>query len=299
MNSAVKVKYSAEDRRLYFFVNALLIVFTITVLYPIIYVISASFSSAADVNTGRVILWPVNPTLDGYKAVFSYRKVPIGFRNSIFYTAVGTFISVTITLMAAYPLSRRNFQGRGIYTTLFIITMFFGGGLIPAYILIVQLGWINTIWAILIPGALSTWNMIITRTFFMSSVPGDLLEASRIDGCSDARYFFTILLPLSKAVIAVIALYYGVGHWNAWFGAMIYLRNPDLHPLQLVLREVLIMSQINMSDFYDVDTIEAMMNRSELLKYSLIVVSTVPVIVVYPFVQRYFIKGVMIGSLKG
>jgi len=299
MGKSIRVKYSAEDRVFNFIVIAILLSFTIVVIYPLIYIISASFSSGAAVSTGRVILWPVEPTLDGYKAVFMYRKVPVGLRNSIFYTIIGTVINVAMTLIAAYPLSRRNFQGRKIYTVLFLITMFFSGGLIPSYILIVQLGWIDSIWAVLIPGAINTYNMIIVRTFFMSSVPGDLLEASQIDGCSDIRYFFTILLPLSKAVIAVIALFYGVGHWNSWFSAMIYLRNPELHPLQLILREVLNMSQINMNDFSDAETLVAMYNRSELLKYSLIVVSTIPIIVVYPLIQKYFIKGVMMGSLKG
>ena len=293
------VRYSAEDCRLFFIVTVILLLFAIVVLYPVIYVVSASFSSGVAVSTGRVILWPVNPTLDGYRAVFAFPRVPIGFRNSVFYTLVGTIINVSMTLMAAYPLSRKNFQGRKFCTTLFIVTMFFSGGLIPSYILITQLKWINTIWAILIPGAISTYNMIITRTFFMSSIPNDLLEASQIDGCSDLRYFFIILLPLSKAIIAVIALYYGVAHWNSWFGAMIYLRNPDLQPLQLVLREILVMSNVSFTDISDAETLEFLLNFSELLKYSLIVVSTIPVIVVYPFIQKYFIKGVMIGSLKG
>ena len=295
------MKVSADDRIFYSTVTVFLVLFTASVLWPIIYIISASFSSATAVNAGRVILWPIGFTLDGYEAVFAYRKVPIGFRNSIFYTVAGTVFSVCLTLMAAYPLSRKNFQGRKFYTTLYVITMFFSGGLIPSYLLIVQLGLVNTIWAIIIPGSFSTYNMIITRTFFMSTIPGDLLDASQIDGCSDARYFFVILLPLSKAVIAVITLFYAVGNWNSWFPAMIYLRNPDLHPLQLVLREVLVLSQISMLGFEDLDveTLESMMNRAELLKFSLIVVSTIPIIVVYPFIQKYFVKGVMIGSLKG
>ena len=203
---AQAIKLSADDRIFYSTVTVFLVLFTAIVLWPIIYIISASFSSAAAVNAGRVILWPVSPNLDGYEAVFAYRKVPIGFRNSIFYTVAGTVFSVCLTLMAAYPLSRKDFRVRKYYTTLYVITMFFSGGLIPSYLLVVQLGLINTIWAIIIPGSFSTYNMIITRTFFMSSIPGDLLEASQIDGCSNARYFFVILLPLSKAVIAVIAL---------------------------------------------------------------------------------------------
>jgi len=294
-----RIKISSEDRRLFFIVTVVLILVAIVILYPLIYVVSASFSSGAAVSTGKVVLWPVDPTLDGYKAVFNYHKVPLGFRNSIFYTFFGTVISVIMTLMAAYPLSRKNFQGRKIYTTLFIITMFFSGGIVPFYILITQLRMINTVWAILLPGAISAYNMIITRTFFTSSIPNELLEASQIDGCSDIRYFIIILLPLSKAIIAVIALYYAVGQWNAWFNAMLFLRNPDLQPLQLVLRDILLIANINFSDIKDAATMESLLNISELLKYSLIVVSTIPIIIVYPFIQKYFIKGVLIGSLKG
>jgi multiple sugar transport system permease protein/putative aldouronate transport system permease protein len=293
------IRYSAEDQRLFSIVTFILMLVAIVILYPLVYVVSASFSSGAAVSTGKVILWPVDPTMDGYNAVFTYQRVAVGFRNSIFYTVFGTVINVIMTLMAAYPLSRKNFQGRKIYTTLFIITMFFSGGIIPLYILITQLRMINTVWAILLPGAISTYNMIITRTFFMSSIPNELLEASQIDGCSNIRYFFVILLPLSKAIIAVIALYYGVGHWNAWFGAMLFLRNPDLQPLQLVLRDILVLSNINFSDVKDARTLELLMNISELLKYSLIVVSTIPIIIVYPFIQKYFVKGALIGSLKG
>ena len=295
------IRTSADDRIFYLFVSIILILFTAVVLYPIIYVVSASFSSGVAVSTGKVILWPVDPTLDGYSGIFAYKKVPIGFRNSIFITVIGTIINVSMTLMAAYPLSRRNFQGRKIYTTLFIITMFFSGGLIPSYILVTQLKIVNTFWAILLPGAISTYNMIITRTYFMSSIPNDILEASQIDGCSNIRYFFIILLPLSKPIIAVIALFYGVDHWNSWFYAMLYLRNPDLHPLQLILRDILMMASFAMNDFRsrDARTIELLLNMAELLKFSLIVVSSIPVIIVYPFIQKYFIKGVLIGSLKG
>jgi multiple sugar transport system permease protein/putative aldouronate transport system permease protein len=293
------IKVSKGDKTFYSIVTVILLFITAAVLYPILYVVSASFSSGAAVTTGKVILWPVDITLDGYRGVFTYQRVAAGFKNSIIYTVLGTVINVTMTMMAAYALSRKNFQGRRVYTTLFIITMFFSGGLIPSYILITQLHLINSMWAILLPGAISTYNMIITRTFFMTSIPNDLLEASQIDGCSNIRFFFVILLPLSKAIIAVIALYYGIGHWNAWFAAMLYLRAPELHPLQLVLREILIMSNFDLSNITDPETIELMMNMAELLKFSLIVVSTIPVIVVYPFIQKYFIKGALIGSLKG
>jgi multiple sugar transport system permease protein/putative aldouronate transport system permease protein len=261
--------------------------------------VSSSFSSGRAVSSGRVFLLPVEPSLDGYRAVFAHKGVVTGYRNTILYTVVGTVMNVALTLMAAFPLSRRNFQGRKFYMTLFIITMFFSGGLIPSYILITQLHLINNMWAILLPGAISTYNLIITRTFFMNSIPSELVEASQIDGCNDFKFFFIILLPLSKAIIAVITLYYGVSHWNAWFGAMLYLRNPALKPLQLVLRDILISVSIDVSQIQDPELLERMIYMAELMKYSLIIIATAPIIAVYPFVQRYFIKGVMIGSLKG
>jgi multiple sugar transport system permease protein/putative aldouronate transport system permease protein len=261
--------------------------------------VSSSFSSGRAVSSGQVVLLPVEPTLDGYRTVFSYKSVLLGYRNTILYTVVGTSVNVMMTLIAAFPLSRKNFQGRKFYMTLFIITMFFSGGLIPSYILITQLKLINSIWAIILPGAISTYNMIITRTFFASTIPQELVEASQIDGCDDFRFFFTILLPLSKAIVAVIGLYYGVSHWNAWFGAMLYLRDPALQPLQLVLRSILIAVSIDVSQIQDPELLERMVYMADLMKYALIIVATAPIVALYPFVQRYFIKGVMIGSVKG
>ena len=294
-----RIRTSAEDRILYTITNISLCILLVIIAYPLIYMVSSSFSSGRAVTSGRVVLWPVQPSLDGYKAVFAYRIVITGFRNTIIYTAVGTLINVMLTLMAAFPLSRKNFQGRQFYMTLFIITMFFSGGLIPSYILITQLRLINNMWAIILPGAISTYNMIITRTFFASTIPSELTEASQIDGCNDFRFFFTILLPLSKAIIAVIALYYGVSHWNAWFGAMLYLRNPNMRPLQLVLRDILIASRVDTTQINDPELFEKLVYMADLMKYSLIVISSAPVIAIYPFVQKYFIKGVMIGSIKG
>jgi multiple sugar transport system permease protein/putative aldouronate transport system permease protein len=261
--------------------------------------VSSSFSSGRAVSSGRVVFLPVEPSLEGYKAIFAYKSVITGYRNTIIYTLVGTTVNVALTLMAAFPLSRKNFQGRRIYMTLFIITMFFSGGLIPSYILVTQLRLINSMWAIILPGAVSTYNMIITRTFLMTSIPLELTEAAQIDGCSDFRFFFIILLPLSKAVIAVITLYYGVSHWNAWFGAMLYLRSPDLRPLQLILREILMAARVDPTQIQDPELLERLIFMAELMKYSLIIVASAPVVALYPFVQRYFIKGVMIGSLKG
>ena len=294
-----KIKNPLEDKILYAVVYTIIVLFLIAVMYPIIYIISASFSSGEALQQGRVLLWPVEPGLQGYKAVFSHKNVMTGYRNTIFYTVFGTVINVVITVVCAYPLSRRDLPLKGFFMFLFTFTMFFGGGLIPSYLLVNSLGMTNTIWALLIPGAMGVYNMIITRTFFMNSVPLELLEASQIDGCSDARYFFSILLPLSQAVISVISLYYAVGHWNSYFSALIYIRKTELQPLQLILRNVLLASQVSLNEFEDPDLLEGKIGLEYLLKYSLIVVSTAPIMCLYPFVQKFFAKGVMLGSVKG
>lgn len=294
-----RVKYSNSDKIYYIIVFTILIVLMLIILYPLIYIVSASFSSAKAVTAGKVFLFPVDFSLDGYKAVFEYKPVYTGYRNTLFYTIAGTAINVAMTLMAAYPLARKNLQFKGFFTFLFTFTMIFSGGMIPSYILMSQLNLINTVWVMLIPGAIGVTNLIITRTFIQMSIPLELLEASQIDGCSDVLYFFKIVLPLSKAVLAVITLYYAVGHWNAYFNAFLYLNKKELYPLQLFLREILIMNQLDTELIFDPEMEEAKQGLSDLLKYSLIVVSTVPILTMYPFIQKYFEKGVMIGSLKG
>jgi multiple sugar transport system permease protein/putative aldouronate transport system permease protein len=231
--------------------------------------------------------------------VLEYRPVYTGYANTLFYTVFGTLINVSFTMCAAYALARKSLPARGFFTFLFTFTMLFSGGLIPNYILMKQLGIINTRWAMLLPGAISAYNLIVTRTFIQNSIPDELLEAAQIDGCGDARFFFEFVLPLSKAVVAVITLYYAVAHWNAYFNAFIYLSNRDLYPLQIFLREILVMNQVSTDMVIDPKMQEAMQGMADLLKYSLIVVSTAPILCIYPFLQRYFIKGVMIGSLKG
>jgi multiple sugar transport system permease protein/putative aldouronate transport system permease protein len=299
LQKAHKIRTAGEDKVLYMLTNICLCLLLVIIAYPLIYMVSSSLSSGRAVSSGRVVFLPVEPSLEGYKAIFAYKSVMTGYRNTIIYTAVGTVVNIIMTLMAAFPLSRKNFQGRKIYMTLFVITMFFSGGLIPSYILITQLRLINSMWAIILPGAISTYNMIITRTFFATTIPSELAEASQIDGCNDFRFFFTILLPLSKAIIAVITLYYGVSHWNAWFAAMLYLRNPALQPLQLVLRDILVAARVDTTQIQDPELLERLIYMADLMKYSLIIIATAPVVAIYPFVQRYFIKGVMIGSLKG
>jgi len=293
------MKDPVEDKILYAIVYTVLTFVTIAVLYPLIFIISSSFSSGSAVSSGRVVLLPVEPTLEGYKAVFKHKHIVTGYRNTIFYTTAGTAINVAMTLIAAYPLSRKDMQFKKFYMFLFVFTMFFGGGLIPTYILMTQIKFINTIWAMIVPGALSVYNMIVTRTFIMSNIPQELLEAAQIDGCSDAKYFFMVVLPLSKAIIAVMTLFYAVGHWNAYFNALIYLNEPKLYPLQLILRTILVANRVNLSDIEDPELIAAKQGLADLLKHSLIIVSTAPILVLYPFIQKYFIKGVMIGSIKG
>lgn len=294
-----KIRKSGSDKVFDGIVLVFLTLLLILVLYPLIYIVSASFSSASAVTSGKVILLPVDFSLEGYKAVFENKDIWLGYKNTIIYTVCGTFINVAVTLMAAYPLSRKDLQGKGILTFFFTFTMLFGGGMIPNYILIRDLHLMNTRWAIILPGALSVYNMIVARTFIQSNIPDELLEASQLDGCSDTKYFFSIILPLSKAVIAVLALFYGVGHWNAYFNAFLYLNDKKLYPLQIFLREILINNTMDMNSFVDPTLMEAKQGLADLLKYSLIIVASVPVLCLYPFAQKYFVKGVMIGSVKG
>jgi multiple sugar transport system permease protein/putative aldouronate transport system permease protein len=294
-----RIRYSAEDRVYYVIVYAVLGVFLTLIVYPLIYVLSASFSSATAVTSGRVFLWPVDPGLAGYQAVFKHPLILTSYRNTFVYTLVGTLLNLFMTMLAAYPLSRRDLPLNGALMFLFTFTMLFNGGMIPDYILMRNLRFIDTIWALVIPGAINVFNLIIVRTFLMSSIPQALLEASQIDGCSDVRYFIAIVLPLAKPVMAVITLYYSVAHWNNYFSAFIYLNSYVKMPLQLILREILNANSMDTSMVVDLAMSEMTQNLADLLKYSLIIVSSAPVLVMYPFVKRFFVKGVMVGSIKG
>ncbi|TYP76483.1 carbohydrate ABC transporter permease [Paenibacillus methanolicus] len=298
----MKSSMLAESRsdRLFNGVNAVVLtLFLIAVLYPLIFIVSASFSDPLAVMSGKVWLYPVKPTLAGYEAVFKHNLIGRSFLNSIFYTAAGTAVNVVMTILAAYPLARRDFYGRQPILFLFLFTMLFSGGLIPSYLLVKELGMLNTAWAMIIPGALGVWNMIVTRAYFQTTIPDELLEAAQIDGCNDFSFVRKIVIPLSGPIIAVIALFYGVAHWNQYFTALIFLNDRELYPLQLVLRDILVKNQISPLMISDVTEMSRRQALSELLKYSLIVVATLPLMAVYPFVQKHFIKGVMIGSLKG
>ena len=246
---ANRIQDTAGDRMFYRVNAILLMLLTLSVLYPIIYVLANSFSSPAAVSSGKVYLWPLDPSVEGYRRVLENPNILSGFLNSVFYTVVGTAINLAMTMIAAYPMARKDLPLRSFFSVLFAFTMLFGGGMIPNYILIMKLGMLNTRWALLLPGALSVYNMIIARTA-MQSLPDELLEAAYIDGCSDARYFVRIVLPLSGATIAVLALYYAVGHWNSYFSAFMYLSDRSKYPLQIVLREILIMGQIAESEIW-------------------------------------------------
>lgn len=292
-------QYSWNDKVFYITVTVILTFFLLIVLYPCIYVISASFSSGTAVQSGKVVLFPVDFSLEGYKTVFNTSTVWTGFRNSLFYTLVGTSINIAMTLTAAYCLSRNDLPGRNFIMLIFTFTMFFNGGMITSYMLVQKLGLLNTVWSLLLPGAIGVYNLIIAKTFIQNSIPGELLEAAKIDGCSDIMYFFKVVIPLSKAIIAVLVLFYGVGHWNAYFNAMIYLHDKALYPLTLFLREILMADQIDPSTVTDPELQAQLSQAAGVIKYALIVVSMVPVLVIYPFIQKYFVKGVMIGSVKG
>lgn len=275
-------------------------VIALGVLYPLVYIVSSSFSHPAAVTSGRVWLWPVEPSLIAYERVYNYPTIWRGYANTIFYTVFGTAISVALTLLAAYPVSRRRFRGRNLYMFLFVFTMIFDGGIIPTYLVVRDAGMINTRWAMLIPTAVAAWNVIITRTFFQVNVPDELLEAAQIDGSSDLQFFWHVVLPISGAIIAVNTLFYAVYKWNSFFEAFLYLNNQRLFPLQIVLRNILVVNSMDATLFaIAAGTDAAQAQLRELIKFAVIVVASVPVLMLYPFVQKYFVRGVLIGSLKG
>ncbi len=277
----------------------ILTIVLIVILFPLIFVVSASFSDPIAVATGQVLVWPVGFTLRAYTTIFHYHAIWVGYLNSIYYTVVGTLVNITLTILAAYPLSRKDFFGKNPLLFLFVFTMFFNGGLIPFYLTVNKLGLYNNRLALIIPSAMSVWNMIIAITYFRTSIPAELLEAAQLDGCNDFQFLWRIVVPLSAPIIAVLSLFYAVGHWNEYFSALIFLSNKDLFPLQLILRDILTSSTIDMSMLKDVTTISERQGLQQLLKYALIVVASVPVLAIYPFVQKHFVKGLLLGGIKG
>lgn len=293
------VKESFGDKLLDFLIHALLVLVLIAVLYPLLFVLVASISDPAKVLGGEVWLWPEGLTLRGYEKVFQNNDILQGYANTLLYTVVGTAINLIMTILAAYPLSRKDFVGRGFFTALFVFTMFFSGGLIPTYLLVKSLGMVNTMWALIIPNAIAIWNVIIMRTFFQQSIPPEIQESAQIDGCSNIQILLRMVLPLSLPILAVMTLFYSVAHWNSFFSALIYLTDRSKYPLQLVLREILIQS--NLKDM--VETSEESLAKSvmegESIKYAVVIIANLPVLLLYPFLQRYFVKGLVIGAVKG
>ena len=279
----------------------LMIIMFFIFTWPLWFVFIASISDPKEVSLGHVLLLPKKITLISYKEMLKYSSIWTGYINTIYYTVVGTFVNVVLTICAAYPLSRKDFVPRNFLMGMFVVTMYFGGGLIPTYLVVKSLGLINTRWAMIIPSAISIYNVIITRTYFINNIPKSIEEAAIIDGANTARFLLQFVIPLSKPVLAVITLYYAVAHWNDYYTALIYLSKKELFPLQLFLRDILMSANITTSETAGMDplVIEARMNLAQTLKYSTIIVSSVPVLCIYPFIQRYFVKGVMIGSLKG
>ena len=276
--------------------DVILLLFCVIVLYPVIYVISASFSNPLFVMKNEVVLLPKGFTLIGYEKVFSNPDVWNSYKNTIVYTTVGTALNVILTSTGAFALSRKDFKGRNFWTFYITFTMFFSGGIIPVYLLIKQLNLYDTFWVMILPGAISAWNMIIMRTFFQSNVPMELQEAAIIDGCNDLVIFLKIALPLSMPIIAIMTLFYGVDHWNSFFGAMLYLSDRDKFPLQLILREILLQN-ISSGNVEGPAADQQIVGES--IRYALIIVATVPILLVYPFIQKYFVKGVLVGAIKG
>ncbi|WMJ89750.1 carbohydrate ABC transporter permease [Anaerocolumna sp. MB42-C2] len=279
-------------------INLIGLLVIIIVLVPLIFVVSASFSDPDLVLKGKVFLFPKGITLEPYKMVFQNKDIWQGYRNTIFYTITGTSISVILTVLAAYPLSRKEMAGRKYFMLIILFTMYFNGGLIPTYLLVRNLGLYDRVWALLIPSAISTFNLIVAKTFFESNIPDEMYESAKLDGCGNIRMLMSVVLPLSKAIIAILVLYYAVDQWNSYFNALIYLNNEKLYPLQIILRNILLLGQTEQLGTNAVGMGEKI-KMAEGIKYSVIIISSVPILMVYPFVQKYFVKGVMIGSIKG
>lgn len=285
--------------RIFDIINTLLLIAVFfIILYPLYYILIASFSSPQSVLTGKITFFPIGFQLESYKQVFKNSEIVTGYLNTIFYTVFGTAINLVFTLLAAYSLARKDLRGRNFFTFLFTFTMFFSGGTVPTYMLVKQLHMINTVWALVIPGAVSVWNLILCRNYFEGNIPEELLEVAQMDGCTNFYFFIKVVLPLSKALIAVMILFYAVGQWNSYFQPLLYLTDRAKYPLQLVLKNILISSQPD-ATLAGMSDRAALYQQTEMLKYALVVVSSLPMIIVYPFVQKYFVQGVMVGSIKG
>lgn len=292
------VRETKTDRTFTIFNYVFLTIVALLVIYPLVFVVSASLSNPQYVISGELWLWPKEFTLEAYEKVFKNQAIINGFVNTLKYTVFGTILNVIMTILAAYPLSRRDLKGRGVIMAFIIFTIFFSGGLIPTYLLIRDLGMLDTFWVMIIPNAVAVWNIIIMRTFFQA-IPQELEESAKMDGSGNFRILWSIVLPLSFPVIAVMVLFYSVGHWNSYFQALIYLQDENKFPLQLILRQILIQGQTDDMIQATSESFLAQQLSVEGLKYAVLIVANLPMLMLYPFLQRYFVKGVMIGSLKG
>ena len=297
LNRPSHIKESAGDRVFQGIILFFSVLLILVVAYPLYFTVIASFSKPEDVLLGRVIFWPKNISFESYQMVIAESSIWMGYGNTILYTVLGTLINLALTTMIAYPLSCRETPGRGILTFVASFTMLFSGGLIPTYLLVRQLGMYNTIWAMLLPSGITTYNMLVMKNFFQSSIPAELKEAACLDGCSDMQTLFLVVLPLSGSIIAVMVLFYAVAHWNEYFSALIYLKDRFRMPLQVILREILLQNQ-ELAQGDGTGLYEKMM-AAETMKYAIIIIASVPVICLYPFVQKHFVKGVMVGAIKG
>ncbi|HWO54096.1 carbohydrate ABC transporter permease [Paenibacillus sp. JTLBN-2024] len=293
------VNQSLGDKLFGWVVYALLALICVIVLYPLIFVLVASFSSPGAVMRGEVWLWPKDMTWIGYKKIFQNAEILTGYANTLLYTVIGTAINLLLSIAAAYPLSRKDLYGRNVISGMMVLTMFFSGGMVPTYLLIKDLGMLNSMWALILPGAISVYNVLIMRTFFQNGIPQEMQEAAAMDGCSNIGTLVRIVLPLSMPIIAVMILFYSVGHWNAYFSALMYLTDREKYPLQLILREILIQGQMQEMQGVGDNVLAETVMQSEAIKYAVVIVANLPVLLLYPFLQKYFAKGVMIGAVKG
>ena len=298
MKKSNKISLSKADRLFDIINYAVLTLVLLVVAYPLYFIVIASVSDPVAVYAGKVVFYPQSFTWEGYQRILEYEQFFSGYRNTVIYTVVGTLVNVIITIPGAYALSRKDLVGRNTVMMLITFTMIFNGGLIPSYLLIMEMNLYNSMWALILPVAVSSWNLIVARTFFQQTIPDELLEAAVLDGCSNAQFFVRVVLPLSKSIVAVMVLFYAVSHWNSYFNALIYLKTPTKYPLQLVLRSILF--ENSMGDMVeDAATLAAQQRMGDLIKYGVIMASSLPLLILYPFLQRYFIQGVMIGAVKG
>ena len=290
---------SREDKVFDLLNIGLITLICLAVIYPLYFIVIASISNPDAIYSGEVWFWPKDITFEGYRRIFGDPRIWLGYKNTIIYTVLGTVIQVTCTLLAGYALSRKDLDGRTFITVLFVFTMFFSGGLIPTYLLVKDLGLLNTVWAMVLPKAVAVWNVIVSRAFFSSTIPDEILEAAKMDGCTNTKFFMKIVLPLSKPIIAVMILFYAVSQWNSYFDALIYLNDESLYPLQLILRNILTQNEMGADMMGGIENFAAQQRIGEMIKYGVIIVAALPLLIIYPFVQKHFVKGVMIGGVKG